>query len=276
MSEAKNAAAAKAAKEAKPAKPAKAAKAAKAARTIGTLAVMLAVGLAAGCATNLTRTPILSEGAGGETVVAYATNVKLGLGTKEATSIGTYKLSATGGLDIAGLDERTDSTAVLLRGMELGAQIANQRLGGGTLAASAPAVESAATEVTGDTATATATTTAFAPRSAICADGGPAVVIIGNRATCSRCRKLWSGLDTDALAAALCSTSIIDADKTDNPAEDAARRPATVFEYPLIRVYAADGALAGEFSGNGLTQQQLVDKVKALVPSCGPVTAAAQ
>ena len=137
--------------------------------------------------------------------------------------------------------------------------------------AAAPVV-STAPEETGDTATASATAvTASAPRSVICAEGGPTVAILGNRATCSRCRALWSALDANALAESLCSTSIIDADKTDNPSEYAARRPAEAFEYPLIRVYKPDGSLAGQFSGSGLTQAQLVDKVKALVPTCGPI-----
>ena len=137
--------------------------------------------------------------------------------------------------------------------------------------ASAPVV-SAAPEETGETATATAqAVTASAPRSVICAEGGPTVAILGNRATCSRCRKLWSGLDANTLAESLCSASIIDADKTDNPSEYAARRPAEAFEYPLVRVYKPDGQLAGQFSGVGMTQDAIVAKVKTLIPTCGPV-----
>ena len=277
MNEAKNAVAAKAAKPAKPAQAAKPAKAAKAAKAIGTFAVALAVCLAAGCATNINRTPILSSGDNGETVVAYATNIKLGLGTKDATSVGTYSLSATGGLNIADLDQKTDSATTMLAGIQLGAQLAGQRLGTGSLPAvksDAAPVVSTAPEETGDTATATATATtasASAPRSVVCAEGGATVAIIGNRATCSRCRKLWSGLDANALAESLCSASIIDADKTDNPSEYAARRPAEAFEYPLVRVYKPDGQLAGQFSGVGMTQDAIVAKVKTLIPTCGPV-----
>ena len=63
---------------------------------------------------------------------------------------------------------------------------------------------------------------------------------------------------------------MIDADKTDNPAEYARLRPKTAFAYPLVRVYAADGKLAGEFGANGMTQAALAGKVRALVPECVP------
>lgn len=101
-------------------------------------------------------------------------------------------------------------------------------------------------------------------RSAVSGVGGATVAIIGNRRTCAYCRTLWANIDAAALSAAVCGAAVIDADATANAAEYAKYKPDGPFAYPLIRVYGADGKLAGEFSGRGLTQAAIIANVKTL------------
>jgi hypothetical protein len=102
-------------------------------------------------------------------------------------------------------------------------------------------------------------------RSAVSGVGGATVAIIGNRETCAYCRTLWAGIDAAALSDAVCGAAVIDADAAVNPEEYKARRPSGAFAYPLIRVYGADGKLAGEFSGRGLSQAAIVARVNTLI-----------
>ena len=72
-------------------------------------------------------------------------------------------------------------------------------------------------------------------------------------------------ISAESLSAALGGVSVIDAGRQGtNAAVYAAKRPIGAFVYPLVRVYA-NGALVGEFSGRGLTQSSLVEKVNALI-----------
>ena len=278
---------AKPAKPAAPAKPAKAAKpanpvkAAKAARAIGAACVMLGLCIASGCATNLTRTPILSESGSGVTVVAYATNVKIGIGTKESTSIGSYKLSAAGGLDITGFDEKTDSASALIEGIRLGGQLAAAKLnqqgaavgsaadGGGQAAETKAGAAAGKSAATADTAPAPAPAAVSGiPKTVSGGEGSVNIVILGNRATCTHCAKLWESIDAGALSSDLCGATVTDADKTDNPSVYALARPKSAFSYPLVLVYETDGRLAGQFTARGYDQAKLVAKVRSLAPSC--------
>ena len=102
-------------------------------------------------------------------------------------------------------------------------------------------------------------------RSAVSGVGGATVAIIGNRETCAYCRTLWAGIDAAALSDAVCGAAVIDADAAANPVEYQARRPSGPFAYPLIRVYGADGKLAGEFSGRGQTQATIAARVNTLI-----------
>ena len=111
------------------------------------------------------------------------------------------------------------------------------------------------------------TVAASAPRSVASYDKGITVAIVGNRATCSYCRTLWSQLDPEALSKTLGGVSVIDADLTDNPSEYAAKRPATAFQYPLVRVFDADGKLIGEFVARAYTQEKLASKVREFAPA---------
>lgn len=113
-----------------------------------------------------------------------------------------------------------------------------------------------------------AATPAAGPRSVIAGEGVPLIAILGNRSTCPQCRALWANLDPGAMATELCGTSIVDADKSENAAAYTSFRPKGGFSYPLVVVYAADGTLTGKFSAAGMSQAQLVDKVKSLVPAC--------
>jgi hypothetical protein len=88
--------------------------------------VVLAVAVLSGCSTTYSRTPIMSDD-GGETAVAYATAIKFGLGNKESTSLGKYKLSADGGLDMEGYGNQQDSSVAFVEGLKLGAVYAGQR-----------------------------------------------------------------------------------------------------------------------------------------------------
>ena len=85
------------------------------------------VALLSGCALTYNTTPIMSE-SGGETVVSDAVNIKLGIGTKEATSIGSYKLSSDGGLELNTLDSKSDSSGTFIEGLRLGAQLGSRYL----------------------------------------------------------------------------------------------------------------------------------------------------
>ena len=93
------------------------------------------------------------------------------------------------------------------------------------------------------------------------------VVILGDRASCSLCRSLWSYLDAAALSASLCGASVVDADRTDAPASFGKYRPSSGFSYPLVRVYGGS-ALKGEFVARGLDQASFTAKAKDLAPSC--------
>lgn len=95
---------------------------------------------------------------------------------------------------------------------------------------------------------------------------GISVVILGNRETCGYCKSLWGGLDVASLSASLCGANVIDADAQAAPDTYAKLRPQGAFSYPLVLVYEA-GQLKGQFSGRGLTQAALVEKVKSLT-SC--------
>ena len=92
---------------------------------------------------------------------------------------------------------------------------------------------------------------------------GISVVILGNRSTCSLCQSLWGGLDVAALSAALCGANVIDADAQAAPDTYAKLRPQGAFSYPLVLVYEG-GQLKGQFSGRGLTQAALAEKVKSM------------
>jgi len=119
-----------------------------------------------------------------------------------------------------------------------------------------------------DAAATTATSASSLPRSVAAGEGVPVVAILGNRATCSRCRTLWACLDAATLSASLGGASVIDADKADNAAEYARLRPKEKFDYPLVMAYASDGTLAGKFDAAGLSQAAIAEKVKVLVPDC--------
>jgi hypothetical protein len=60
---------------------------------------------------------------------------------------------------------------------------------------------------------------------------------------------------------------VIDADAQAAPDTYAKLRPQGAFSYPLVLVYEG-GQLKGQFSGRGLTQAALAEKVKGLT-SCG-------
>lgn len=68
------------------------------------------------------------------------------------------------------------------------------------------------------------------------------------------------------MSAALCGANVIDADAQAAPETYAQLRPQGAFSYPLVLVYEA-GQLKGQFSGRGLTQAALVEKVKSMT-SC--------
>ena len=149
-------------------------------------------------------------------------------------------------------------------------------VGGPTAAATPVASESETAAVAVSSEASAATPTTSAPRSITGTNGTATVVILGNRNSCSYCRRLWAGLDAATLSAGLCGATITDADKTDNPAVYAQLRPKQAFDYPLVLVYSPDGSLAGQFVARNYTQAALVAKIKALVPSCSAAGIATQ
>lgn len=162
------------------------------------VAMLPILSLLTGCAMTYNSTPIMSESKG-ETVVSDAVNIKIGFGTKEATSIGAYKLSADGGLSIDNLDSKSDSAGVLLNAIAIGAQ-----LGGSYLKTQGVPVGNVTSDVadTSDTTDQTATSAVTAKKAkasstdsqvAYSTDGyegspGAAGEGVYGRPSCSRCR----------------------------------------------------------------------------------------
>lgn len=275
---AKEAATAKPAKAAKPATAAKPAKAAKTAKAIGTLCLAAAMSLfAMACATNITRTPILSEGGDGETVVAYATNVKLGLGTKDATSIGTYKLSATGGLDITGLDQQVDSATTVLQAIKLGSELAMARM---APAAAAAAVSQPAANATSQAVESDSPTTATLPAETVAnpqttaklseamakakKEGKPLVVLAGNTG-CGFCLKMDRIIDADA--SFLARTNIVFYRETSAWESNQAAKWTGGGKLPVLRVtqWDADGTVVCDKKVN---RPQSVADIDAALSTC--------
>lgn len=106
--------------------------------------------------------------------------------------------------------------------------------------------------------------------------GGKALaVVLGNRATCGFCVKLWKQNPEAAVEAALPGVDLIDADKTERAALYAGYRPAGSFAWPLVRVFGRDGRALGDFSARNLTPEKLAAKIRALCPECAEAPRAA-
>lgn len=227
--------------------------------------VVLAVAVLSGCSTTYSRTPIMSDD-GGETAVAYATAIKFGLGNKESTSLGKYKLSADGGLDMEGYGNQQDSSVAFVEGLKLGAVYAGQRgivIGQSAETASVQSADvGTVNSVVGEGSSAPSVRTP----STVSASG-ITIAVVGNKATCGLCKSFWNGVNAAEVSSALCGAKIIDADATAAPEDYAAFRPSGSFSYPLVRVYE-DGAFKGEFVARNINQAGLIGKVKGLAPSC--------
>lgn len=235
-----------------------------------TAAVLAACGMVAGCFTSATAYTETKHTDGSVTV----SKVKvIGTGDK-ASQVAAEGLFADGTADDLGAGVKTASASqtstgidgtlaglgTVLQGMaqfmaaSQGAVIAGNGTQSASVAQEAGGAQSISEIVRGPSG----------DRSAVSGVGGATVAIIGNRKTCAYCRSMWAGLDAAALSERLCGTGVIDADATANSAEYAKYKPDGPFVYPLIRVYGADGKLAGEFSGRGLSQATIVAKVKTL------------
>lgn len=139
--------------------------------------------------------------------------------------------------------------------------------GGSQVAQQAEADTSgAATAVS--TATAASALSASAPKTINGGTNSIKIVILGNRATCGYCKRLWSAIDPGALSSDLCGATVIDADLTDNPSAYAELRPTGAFQWPCVLVYDESGKLAGQFVARGYAQDAFESKVRELVPSC--------
>ena len=229
-----------------------------------------------GCVGVRDSIPIMGENTDGtKVIVANATRTRFYALSKAAEKIELWQVSSDKGVTMKGSDSSSDGTAIIAaleRGLELGAQVAASRLGASatpqlvtTVAPSSPAVAvpdsytfAAATTGGGSAVSATVPAT-------ISGDG-ISVVVLGNRSTCGYCQSLWGGLDVAALSAALCGANVIDADAQAAPDTYAKLRPQGAFSYPLVLVYEG-GQLKGQFSGRGLTQAALAEKVKSMT-SC--------
>jgi len=234
---------------------------------ISVAAMLAAAGMVAGCFTSATAYTEKTNPDGTKTV----SRVKIvGTGDK-ASQVAAEGLFADGTQEDLGAGVRTASASQTSTGIDgtlagLGTVLngmaqfmaASHIAGNGTQSASvapeAGQAQSISAIVRGPSV----------DRSSVSGVGGATVAIIGNRETCAYCRTLWAGIDAAALSDAVCGAAVIDADAAANPEEYQARRPSGAFGYPLIRVYGADGKLAGEFSGRGLTQAAIIAKVKTL------------
>ena len=266
MKKAKTAKAATAATAAKPAKKAKAARVAKAAKNVASMLVMaLVMSLGFGCMTQLNRTPVMSE-SDGETVVAYATVFKSGWINKEATSIGSYELSADGGLKIANLDQKNDQSQVFLAGVQAASAYFNREGAavGGAAIEKATGKNSPPADVSG-------TPSPQPPKSITSADGSPLIAVIGNRSSgtvknCGLCDKFWSWFNPAELSSNLCGVTVIDADMTDNPEAYKKYLPTGRIQFPYVTVYDGTGKLVGQFVGRGYNQETFEAKIAGFVP----------
>jgi len=226
-----------------------------------------------GCVAVRDSIPIMGENTDGtKVIVANATRTRLYALSKAAEKIELWQVSSDKGVAMKGSDSSSDGTAIIAaleRGLELGAQVAASRLGASTtpqlvttVAPSSPA--GAVPEgYTFAAATTGAASAVSATVPATISGDGISVVVLGNRSTCGYCQSLWGGLDVAALSAALCGANVIDADAQAAPETYAKLRPQGAFSYPLVLVYEA-GQLKGQFSGRGLTQATLTEKVKSL------------
>lgn len=100
------------------------------------------------------------------------------------------------------------------------------------------------------------------------AAGKAVAVFLGNRATCSYCKKLAALNPEPYIETALPAVDWIDADKTLAPADYAKYRPKTGFSYPFVRVYDASGAFKGEFVARNMTLEKVAAKIREVCPSC--------
>ena len=241
-------------------------------------AMLAAVGMVAGCFTSATAHTEKTNPDGTKTV----SRVKIiGTGDK-ASKVAAEGLYADGALDDLGAGVKKasasqqstgiDGTVNALSGLMAGmaqfmaasqsvpaakAQIATPVAA--TTPNASPYMFAAATTGGGSAVSATVPAT-------ISGDG-ISVVVLGNRSTCGYCQSLWGGLDVDVLSGLLCGANVIDADAQAAPETYAQLRPQGAFSYPLVLVYEG-GQLKGQFSGRGLTQAALAEKVKGLT-SCG-------
>jgi len=236
-------------------------------KLISVAAVLAAVGMVAGCFTSATAYTETKHADGSVTVSRV--NV-IGTGDK-ASEIAAEGLFADGTADDLGAGVKTASASQTSTGIDgtlagLGTVLQGmaQFMAAAHVAGNGTQSASVAPEAGGAKSISAIVRGPSGVRSAVSGVGGATVAIIGNRETCAYCRTLWAGIDAAALSDAVCGAAVIDADATANPEEYQARRPSGAFAYPLIRVYGADGKLAGEFSGRGLTQAAIIAKVKTL------------
>lgn len=240
--------------------------------------VMMAAALAlavSGCVAIRDSIPIMGESEDGkQVVIANATRTRLYTLSKAAEKVELWEVSSDKGVKMKGSDANSDSTAavrMLERGLELGAQVAAARMGVAVQQASQSAKAAAAPPATSSTPLTVTDADSSAPdqkeAKTVGGTGTVSVVVLGDRASCSLCRALWSYLDPAALSASLCAASVVDADRTDAPAAFGKYRPTSGFQYPLVRVYDG-GTLKGEFVARGLDQKTLTAKVSELAPAC--------
>ena len=240
-------------------------------KTMMFAAVLAAVGMVAGCFTSATAYTETTHADGSVTV----SKVKVvGTGDKAseiaaeglfadgtASDLGAGVKTASASQTSTGIDGTLAGLGTVLQGMAqfMAAAHVAGIAGNGTQSASV------ASESGGSHSISELVRGPSGVRSAVSGVGGATVAIIGNRETCAYCRTLWAGIDAAALSDAVCGAAVIDADATANAAEYAKYKPDGPFAYPLIRVYGADGKLAGEFSGRGLTQADIVARVNTLI-----------
>lgn len=100
------------------------------------------------------------------------------------------------------------------------------------------------------------------------ASGKAVAVFLGNRATCSYCKKLAALNPEPYIETALPSVDWIDADKTASASTYAKYRPKVGFSYPFIRVYDSAGVFKGEFTARNMTLDKIAAKIRGVCPSC--------
>jgi len=109
------------------------------------------------------------------------------------------------------------------------------------------------------------------------------VVILGNRTTCSYCKKFWGITSSDrtpeqkkvkidrtlgSIKTILAGADVIDADYVESPAIYKKYRPSGSFKWPTCVIFNENGKAIGQFVSRNMTVASFTRKVLGICPTC--------